>query len=253
MFNEIFLKEVNPPEFSTSEVILVQGLPGMGLVAKIASDYLIETLQGQLLARIHSSYLPPIVRLERGMGNLARLEFYEITSLTPNLLVLTGDSQPADIGIMSVMRTVLDYSINCGITAVAAFGGLRSQEEYDVAGFGYSHKTINWLSREIPVLDEGEISGAVGVLTAIAHVQHSLRSYGLLGKLIMGAVDPAASRNVLQVFSNLHGLDPPLTNFDWLETKIQEAQKAETPAQDFYKQSTVPFEQSEDKQPGYYI
>lgn len=69
----------------------------------------------------------------------------------------------------------------------------------------------------------------------------------------MGAVDPAASRNVLQVFSNLHDLDPPLSNFDWLETKIQEVQKAEAPVQDFYKQSTAQLEQSEDKLPDYYI
>jgi proteasome assembly chaperone (PAC2) family protein len=234
-------------------VILVQGLPGMGLVAKTAADYLIETCDNRLLARIYSSYLPPIVRLNKGLGSLARLEFYEITSIQPNLLVLTGDSQPADIGIMGVMRTILNYSAKCGVSVVAAFGGLRTQEEYDVAGFSYASETLNWLSQQIPILEEGEISGAVGVLTALAHEEYSFRSYGLLGKLFMGVMDPIASKNVLQTFSSLHNLNPSLKDFSWLENRIQEAQKTDVQAQDFYKQATTQFEQSEDENPKYYI
>jgi proteasome assembly chaperone (PAC2) family protein len=247
------LKEESKPKFSTSEVILVSGLPGMGLVARLAADYLIENFEGSKLARLHSSFLPPIVRLDKGLGSLARLEFYEITSLQPNLLILTGDSQPADIGIMGIMRAVLTYSAKYGVTTVAAFGGLRTQEQYDVAGFGYAKETLDWLSREAPILEEGEVSGAVGVITAVAHDKYHLRSYGLLGRLIMGAIDPIASKNILQTFSNLHCLDPPLTDFSWLENKIQEAQKADLHTQDLYKQATASFTQPDDEKPGYYI
>ncbi len=247
------MKEVRKPTFSSSEVILVQGLPGMGLVAKMTADYLIEVYNGQKVACVYSSFFPPIVRLDKGIGKLARLELYEITSLHPNMLVLTGDSQPADIGIIGVIRTILHYAIHHGITTTAAFGGLRTEEDHDVAGFGYTSESLDWLSQEVQILDEGEISGAVGVLTALAHTEFNLRSYGLLGKLTMGVADPSASKRVLKAFSNLHELDPPLTDFSWLDKKIQEAQKTEIQAQDFYKQATAQFAQSEDENPGYYI
>ena len=84
----VLLKE-NIPAKADGPTILLQGLPGMGLIGRIAVNFLIENkvLKAQEVARVYSSYFPPMVTIDKtpGLGRLARLELYLITSTKPNL------------------------------------------------------------------------------------------------------------------------------------------------------------------------
>jgi proteasome assembly chaperone (PAC2) family protein len=173
--------------------VVIQGLPGMGLIGKIAANYLIKNFDGVEIARIYSSFFPPVVQIdnETGVGRLARMEVYAITKTTPNLLILTGDAQPHDIGIIQVLSEVLDYVAENKADTLICLGGLRVQEEGpEIAGFGYDKDTVDWLEEHnIALLKGGEVTGAVGVLSALA-AERNMKSYGLLGKLTMNALHP---------------------------------------------------------------
>jgi len=207
--------------------VLLQGLPGMGFVGHLAVNFLIDELNGKEIARIYSSYFPPIVRLaDDGLGHLTRAELHAATSTEPNLLLFTGDTQPIDLGIIQTMNTILEYAEKIGCTTVIALGGLRSPEGPDVAAFAYTEETKAYLQQnKIEILTGGEVTGAVGVLTAIA-AERGLTSYGILGKISLTGPDPVAAKNVLEVIQDMLGFQIDL-DIAKLDAKIEKALERE--------------------------
>ena len=203
--------------------MVIQGLPGMGLIGKIATNFLIDHYDAVEIARIYSSFFPPVVQIDndQGVGRLARMEIYAVTKTSPNLLILTGDAQPHDIGIIQVLNEVLDYLIENNAGTVICLGGLRALEEGpEVAAFGYDATTMEWLQKyDIVPLRGGEITGAVGVLSALA-AEKGLKSFGLLGKLTLVGTDPLASKNLLKRIAEIYSLD---YSYEKLEEIIEEA------------------------------
>ncbi len=206
--------------------VLLQGLPGMGWVGHLAVNFLVDELEAEEIARVYSSYFPPIVRLaDDGLGRLTRAELYA-THSDPNLLLFTGDSQPIDLGIIQTMNTILDYAESIGCNTVIALGGLRSPEGPDVAAFSYTEEAKSYLEKhKIEILTQGEVTGAVGVLTAIA-AERGLKSYGILGKINLTGPDPVAAKNVLEVIQTLLGFQIDL-DIAKLDPKIEKALERE--------------------------
>src|SRR5947208_16872886 len=83
------------------EPVLIQGLPGLGYVGKVAVDYFIEKLKPVKMAELYSSYLLfPDDNLginipEDGTYSLPRYEFYGYGEKDPNVILLTEDAQPS--------------------------------------------------------------------------------------------------------------------------------------------------------------
>ena len=207
----------------THPAVVIQGLPGMGLIGKIATNFLINHYEAVEIARIYSSFFPPVVQIDndQGVGKLARMEIYAVTKTNPNLLILTGDAQPHDIGIIQVLNEVLDFVIENNAGTVICLGGLRVLEEGpEVAGFGYDNETMDWLKDfDIVPLRGGEITGAVGVFSALA-AEKGLKSFGLLGKLTLVGTDPLASKHLLKRLAKIYSLD---YGYEKLEEIIEEA------------------------------
>ncbi|HEC95900.1 MAG TPA: proteasome assembly chaperone family protein, partial [Euryarchaeota archaeon] len=53
---ETFIVEKDKPKLKNS--ILIEGLPGVGLVGKIAVDYMISELKAKKFADLYSPYMP---------------------------------------------------------------------------------------------------------------------------------------------------------------------------------------------------
>ncbi len=247
-----YLHRITEANIKDSAVV-IQGLPGMGLIGKIAANYLIKNFDGKEIARLYSSFFPPVVQIdnETGVGRLARMEIYAITKTTPNLLILTGDAQPHDIGIIQVLSEVLDYVAENKADTLICLGGLRVQEEGpEIAGFGYDKDTVNWLEKyDIELLKGGEVTGAVGVLSALA-AERNMKSFGLLGKLTLAGTDPLASKALLLKIAEIYNLDLDL---DKLEETIIEAQEKNERITNLAREVLEQGEEESGQGPGYYI
>lgn len=248
----VIFREVGKIPAIAPGAVLVQGLPGMGLVGRLSVDHLIEVTDAKEVVRIYSSFLPPVVRVEeKGMARLARLEIHVSTKVKPNLFILTGDYQPADIGIVTVLSDVLNYLEKSDIESVVAIGGLRSDIQEDVGAFGYDPKVLEDLNDNgIPLLENHEISGAVGVLTSLAS-EAGMRSMGLLGKLHLSGTDPIAAKNVLKAFARIFNIEEKKLKLEKLEDQIKAAEAHETAVQDLFEQAEKEGVTKDDK--GYYI
>ncbi len=216
----VYLKEFTPVKFEQPP-ILVQGLPGMGLVGKIAAEHLITEFSGTLMARIYSSFLSPVVQLsEENLPKLACLELYAVTNLSPPLIVFTGDFQPADLGLVQVILGVLNYLSKYNFEEVLALGGVRLESKHLVFAVTYDVLTLNFLKeKKVALLKEGDISGAVAVLSALA-AEQGYKSIVLLGQITQPGIDPVAAQNVLAVFEELYQFD---LKKEKLKTLIEEA------------------------------
>jgi hypothetical protein len=111
--------------------ILVEGLPGVGNVGKIALDYLVDTLKPELLYRIHSSVFPHSVFFnEDGFVELPSVSIYRHKGKTRDILLLTGDVQPTrESASYEFCEKILDFAEEVGCSEVVTLGGIGMPSE----------------------------------------------------------------------------------------------------------------------------
>ncbi|MCF2144383.1 MAG: PAC2 family protein [Candidatus Heimdallarchaeota archaeon] len=223
-------------EFNLKNGALIQCFPGQGLVGRIAGMQLIEYFNAERAAKIFSSYFPHLVIFQGELGKLVHAELWAIPKTKPPLLILTGESQPQEgpEGMFQVLSATLDLIEKWGINKVIAIGGFRPASDGDtpnVTGFAFTEKEAAKLKEQgIKLFTEGRVSGAVGVLTALAS-ERGLESYGLMGKVRPGerqamafGVDPLASKNVLEVLTKLLGFEMDLSKMDQMINDIEQTE-----------------------------
>jgi proteasome assembly chaperone (PAC2) family protein len=220
--------------------ILIQCFPGQGYVGKIAGMQLIDYFNAKKAAKIYSSYFPHVVFFQGRLGKLIHAELYVIKETNPPLVVLTGETQPQEgpEGMFQVLGAVLDLAEKWELSRVIAIGGFRPADAVstpDITAFAYTEEDAAFLEENgISLFTEGRVSGAVGVLTALA-AERGFKSYGVMGKVTPGErgqvfIDPQASKNVLITLSKIFGFEIDFTKMDEMIAKIEKAEASELKA-----------------------
>jgi len=221
MSQNVFVSEIYKPNLVNP--ILIQGLPGLGFVGKIAVDFLIDQLKPKKIADLYSTYigLPDGdmgVRVELdGTFMLPKYEFYAYTETEPNLLFLTGDIQPAAWGQYNVANAILDFACRQGCNIVLCLGGysIQGRRMDQVYTIGDNLKTVEELRQlqGVQLAQSGAVKGAFGVLLGLAK-QREVKCFGLLGATPGTHPDLRAARNVLRVLAKVYRLPIELTDID---------------------------------------
>ena len=77
--------------------VLIEGLPGLGLVGRIAAEHLINELKAVKFAELYSPDFPPQYDLQKdGTGKMRKIEFYYYKAKTKtqkDAIILIGDDQ----------------------------------------------------------------------------------------------------------------------------------------------------------------
>ncbi len=213
------------------EPVLIQGLPGLGYVGKVAVDYFIEKLKPVKMAELYSSYLLfPDGNLginisEDGTYSLPRYEFYGYGEKDPNVILLTGDAQPSVTGQYEVASIVLDFAQRFGCKAVYTMGGYGTRSGNDV-GAVYAVVGEAVLGERLKKMGAklakgGAVTGAAGVILGIGR-QRSLTCAGLLGATTGAYPDLEAARAVIQMLTGLVSIPVDLKELD---TEIEDMRK----------------------------
>lgn len=209
-------------------VVLIQGLPGIGFVGKIAVDYLIEELHATKFAELYSPYLTMpdgnvgIHVAQDGSFTLPHYDFYSCVNVSPNLVLLTGNVQPISWGQYEVASKVLEFVSTLGCQRVIAIGGFQlysNEESTRVYGVSNSPKLMEeFLRYSVAVTDGGAITGACGIILGLAD-KHKLESIGLLGVTRGDHPDMESAKNILSILSQALGFPISLKR---LEMQIEE-------------------------------
>ncbi|MFB6119036.1 proteasome assembly chaperone family protein [Halosegnis sp.] len=229
-----------------SDPVLVEGLPGVGHVGKLAAEHLLEEFEGELVARVHSEHFPPQVTVEDGVTELAGAEFHAVNADGTDLLVLTGDHQAGDgPGHYRLADRFLDLAEGYGCERAYALGGVPTGElieEYAVVGAASESALVDPLKETGVEFREDEPAGGIvgisGLLLGLGG-RRGLAVACLMGETSGYLVDPKSAQAVLEALSRLldfevdyGSLSERADEMEEVMEKMQEMQATQSPADD---------------------
>jgi len=212
------------------EPILIEGLPGVGNVGKLAADYLRDKLDAKPLATIHSKFFPPQVYVsEEGLIRLVSNDLSYHKGRTPtehDLLILGGDYQGiSPEGQYELTERILNFCHGLGTREVFTLAGFAQGhvvERPRVLGAATTPSRVELMKKFGVVFSRndpgGGLIGASGLFLGLG------RLFGMEGVCLMGEtsgyfVDPRSAEAVLKVLTKVLELE---VDFSDLEAKAKE-------------------------------
>jgi len=219
------------PTFSSSELqvlskpkltkpALVVGLPGIGLVSKLAADNLVKSLDARLFARLFSPHFPnQVLALKSGKLRVFSIKFYHAKAGERDLVILRGDLQPLTVeGQYEVTARVLNFFKSLGGTQVIAMAGFATNKKVEKPRIFVSSTSKNFLKQ---VLSSGAalteqpvpVVGMAGMLPALSKL------YGLSGACLLvetpGMIaDAQGASHLTALLSKLFGAKINVSSLD---------------------------------------
>jgi uncharacterized protein (TIGR00162 family) len=234
---DTYIKEFAQPELRNP--ILVEGLPGLGLVGKIAIRYLTKQLKAQRFAYLYSPHFPYFVLVNK-KGNVRLLRgtfyFWKNNNGQNDLVLFTGDSQSQTIeGQYEIADRMLDFSKKHGVKTIVTIGGYRmeTKDKPKVYVAGTAKDLLDKTLRAGAALsDSGSpIVGTAGLILGLARFK-KIDALCLLGETRGYLPDPLAARSVLEVLKatfgfevDLAGLDEDIAKAETMVTRLQKIEE----------------------------
>lgn len=189
--------------------ILIEGLPGIGLVGKIAADHLIAELKGEKVAEIYSPHFPHQVLMQKnGVMRMIKNKICLVRGKKRDLLILVGDVQAVTSEAQyEVTGKMLDYAQKKGVKLVITLGGYgmgKVQPTPRVFGI-VSHKRMVESYKKYGIIfgeSRGSIIGAAGLLLGLGKIR-GVEGICLMGETHGGFVDPKSAQAVLEVLCKI--------------------------------------------------
>jgi len=211
------------------EPILIEGLPGVGNVGKLAAEHLIDEIKAKKFAEVYSNDFPPQVLInDDGTIKLVRNELYYWKGKDKQLIILVGDYQGLSArGQYMLAQAILDIVEKYGTKMIFTLGGYGTGMEVEkprVTGAATHIEIVRKLKKYgVNFKDEpgGGIIGASGLLLGLGMLR-GMKGACLMGETAGYIVDPNSARQVLEVLTRYLGLD---INFAKLEEKPLEVKR----------------------------
>jgi uncharacterized protein (TIGR00162 family) len=216
---ETFIEKL--AEVKPKNPVLIEGLPGLGLVGKIATRYLIKHLKAQKFAHLYSPHFPYFVLVsKKGSVRLLRgtFHFWKNQNAKNDLMFFTGDSQAQTIeGQYEISDCILNFARKHNVRTIVTVGGYRMEvkDKPKVIAVATNPKLLNRaLKAEAVVSSMGSpIVGTAGLILGLACF-HRVDALCLLGETRGYLPDPGAAKSVLEVLQVLFGIDVDLADLD---------------------------------------
>ncbi|RLF48352.1 MAG: proteasome assembly chaperone family protein, partial [Thermoplasmata archaeon] len=105
--------------------ILIEGLPGVGNVGKLAAEHLIDETKAKKVIEIYSAHFPPQVLVDdAGLIKLVNNEIYHVERKDGDLLILVGDYQGTSAeGQYMLSHKIIEIARDFGVKMIFTLGG----------------------------------------------------------------------------------------------------------------------------------
>ncbi len=213
--------------------ILIEGLPGIGNVGKLAVEHLIDSIDASKFAEIYSKDFPPQVFINPdGTIELVKNEFYYWKAKKKDqrdLVLLTGDYQGlSSHGQYELVEKILDIVEELGVKEMFTLGGYGLGQDIErpkVLCATTDVHLVKKMKKYGAVFKKNEpgggIVGASGLILGLGKLR------GLEGTCFMGEtpgylVDPKSAKAVLKILMKITNID---VNLSALEKKAKEIEQ----------------------------
>jgi len=231
--------------------ILIEGLPGIGNVGKLAVEHLIEVMHAKKFAELYSKDFPPQVFINPdGTIKLVNNEFYYWKAKRRgqrDIVFLTGDYQGlSSQGQYELAESILDVVQSLGVKQMFTLGGYglgREIKEPKVLFATTDKRLVKEMKKYGAVFKKNEpgggIIGASGLLLGLGKLR------GMTGTCFMGEtpgylVDPKSAKAVLRVLTKAVNLEVDLSRLE------EKAKEIEYIAQQLNEMETMAKEKPDD-------
>lgn len=225
--------------------VLLEGLPGVGNVGKLAAAHLIDELKTRKIIELYSKHFPPQVLIdEEGVVKLVSNEIYyhEAKDGGQDLLILTGEYQGlTPEGQYELCDVILDLAAKLNVNRVYTLGGYglgKMVPSPRVLGAATNAEVVSDMKKAGVEFSKDEpgsgIVGASGLLLGMGTLR------GIEGGCLMGEtsgylVDPKSAQAVLAVIQKLLNLEVDISQ---LEEKAEQMDLLATHLKDMESQFT---------------
>jgi hypothetical protein len=211
--------------------ILVEGLPGIGLVGKLATEHLIKELKAEKVAEIYSEHFPhQVLMLKKGTLRMLKNKLYAWTNPKKggnDLLMLVGDIQAiTPEAQFDVCNVILDYFERMKGKRIYTLGGYgvgKIVENPRVLGSATHKEVVEELKKYGVVFGEasGSIIGAAGLLLGLGKIR-KMSGACLMGETHGGYIDAKSAKSVVTVLTKILNVKVDLNKFD---ERVKETEK----------------------------
>jgi len=225
--------------------VLIEGLPGLGLVGKLAADHMIKELKAVKFATMYSPHFPPQVLIQDdGTVRMMQNEFYYWQAekkTQKDLLFIVGDHQGSTPpSHYEITGKILDIAEMYGTKTIYTLGGyatghLPRTPKVFGAVTGKKHEKM---LREAGVSFEktgGGIVGAAGLLLGMGQLR-GIDGVCLMGETHGQIIDARSAKAVLEVMDKLFDtkidtshLEKRAKETEKMIEKVQKAEQQERP------------------------
>ncbi len=234
--------------------VLLTGLPGIGLVGKIAVDYLLKHLKAVKVADIYSDTFPPSVQSKKGIVEPITDKLYYYSHDGKDYLFLAGPVQPSLDMRMGAPEEHYEFAYRIidalkarGVTKIYTLAGLnvgerRMSSTPKIIVAATSKKALEEWTKAGAKVDkpEGLITGAAGLILGAGQRQ-GLEGACLMGetnaKLIYG--DHGAAKEMIALLIKKFGFKIDMSG---IEKEAKEIEKA-------FKELSKQFEEEPEEMP----
>ncbi len=219
---ETKIKYIKKPKLKNP--VLIEGLPGVGNVGRVAISYLIDKLKAKKFAELVSPYFFPLVVVNSdNQIQPLKMEFYHYRAKNKDLVFLVGDLQPVEyVGYYKICERILDFCEKQGIERILTLGGFGigvEKPKPKVLG-ALTHKDdLNkykkaglYFQKENSI---GSIFGISGLLLGQAQ-KRDIRGCAMLGETIGYPIitDPKAAEEIIKVLMKMFGFKVDLKDLE---------------------------------------
>jgi len=220
---------------------LIAAWPGMGMLARMSADYLIQQLDAKQFAEIRSPSND--IYFKDGMGELSqyRHRFYYYNGKQSDLIVCSGEIQPQSLSaIQQLANQVLDVAEEFGAKRVYTFAAVPNPHDVKPRVFGVVNKPeLREFLRENSVQlvsGDGRITGLNGLLIGIAQ-QRKIEGICLLCEIrYLDIPQPRSVQAVLNTLTKILGIKIDMSELERqaeeMEQKIEKIRESRTPQED---------------------
>ncbi|MFH0861504.1 MAG: proteasome assembly chaperone family protein [Candidatus Altiarchaeota archaeon] len=222
--DDVVVNILERPELKNS--ILIEGLPGIGLVGKLAGDHMKDELKAVKFAEIISCYLPPQVNIQDdGTIKLVNMELYywrgnrDLIFLVGDFQGITPDSQ------YKLAEKTLELAQQFDVKRIFTLGGLGTgaiTSNPRVFGAATTKELVSEVEKYGVIFKGGgAIFGASGLLLGLA-MPLGIGAVCLMGETHGQIIDAKSAEAVLTVLSKI--LDVKV-NMEEIEKKAKQTEE----------------------------
>ena len=211
-----------------TECALIEGLPGIANVGKIAGDFIVEQKKAKKIYEFFSYDLPHSVFIkENSLVELPKIELYwakKDKTLKRDIILLVGDVQPSsERGCYEFCELILEIVQNMGCNEIVTTGGIgltkipTNPKVYCTANdkeIVQKYKKLSNINHKTYGI-VGPVVGITGVLVGLAG-QRNIPAIALLAETFAHPMylGMSSARQILNVIDKVFGLTLNLKNLD---------------------------------------